>query len=58
MTIKPLIKKRFTGKEFKNSTVLNEGLTLEDIQDRQNQRNKCKSKKLSRSYRTKRYKAS
>lgn len=36
---KPLIKKRFTGEEFKNKSVLNEGVTIEDIQ-------RCVEKKL------------
>ena len=31
---KPLITKRFTGEEFKNKSVLNEGVTIEDIQRR------------------------
>lgn len=45
---KPLITKRFTGEEFKNKSVLNEGVTIEDIQRRVEKKLKENAKRRRR----------
>ena len=42
---KPLITKRFTGEELKKKSVLNEGVTIEDIQRRVDKKLKEKAKR-------------